>query len=36
MLPAVSVVIPCFNEAERIGDSLRVTLDYLGKFAAGK
>ena len=29
MLPAFSVVIPCFNEAERIGDSIRVTLDYL-------
>jgi glycosyltransferase involved in cell wall biosynthesis len=35
MLPAVSVVIPCFNEAERIGESLRVALDYLGKFAPG-
>jgi dolichyl-phosphate beta-glucosyltransferase len=35
MLPAVSVVIPCFNEAERIGESLRVTLDYLGGSAPG-
>ena len=33
MLPAVSVVVPCFNEAERIGETLRVTLDYLGKVA---
>jgi len=29
MLPPFSVVIPCFNEAERIGDTLRITLDYL-------
>ena len=33
MLPAVSVVVPCYNEAERIGETLRVTLDYLGKVA---
>ena len=33
MLPAVSVVVPCFNEAERIGESLRVTLRYLSEFA---
>jgi dolichyl-phosphate beta-glucosyltransferase len=33
MLPAVSVVVPCFNEAERIGESLRVTLQYLSNFA---
>ena len=35
MLPAVSVVVPCFNEAERIGETLRIALDYLGKFAPG-
>jgi glycosyltransferase involved in cell wall biosynthesis len=29
MLPPFSVVIPCFNEAGRIGDTLRITLDYL-------
>src|SRR5712691_1243079 len=29
MLPAFSVVIPCFNEAARIGQTLRLTLDYL-------
>jgi dolichyl-phosphate beta-glucosyltransferase len=29
MLPAFSLVIPAFNEAERIGDTLRVTIDYL-------
>jgi glycosyltransferase involved in cell wall biosynthesis len=33
MLPAISVVVPCFNEAERIGETLRLTLDYLGKVA---
>ena len=33
MLPAVSVVVPCFNEAERIGESLRVTLRYLSNIA---
>lgn len=33
MLPAVSVVVPCFNEAERIGESLRVTLQYLSNVA---
>jgi glycosyltransferase involved in cell wall biosynthesis len=35
MLPAVSVVVPCFNEAERIGETLRVALDYLGRVAPG-
>jgi glycosyltransferase involved in cell wall biosynthesis len=30
MLPAFTVVIPCFNEETRIGETLRVTLDYLG------
>jgi len=29
MLPPFSVVIPCFNEATRIGETLRQTLDYL-------
>ena len=29
MLPPFSVVIPCFNEAGRIGETLRLTLDYL-------
>lgn len=29
MLPAFSVVIPCFNEAARISDTIRATLDYL-------
>ena len=33
MLPAISVVVPCFNEAERIGETLRIALDYLGKVA---
>ena len=29
MLPPFTVTIPCFNEATRIGDSVRSTLDYL-------
>jgi dolichyl-phosphate beta-glucosyltransferase len=29
MLPAFSVVIPSYNEAARIGDTVRATLDYL-------
>src|SRR6202048_3178801 len=29
MLPPFSVAIPCFNEAARIGDTVRATLDYL-------
>jgi len=29
MLPAFSAVIPAFNEANRIGETLRLTLDYL-------
>jgi Glycosyltransferases involved in cell wall biogenesis len=29
MLPPFSVVIPCFIEATRIGETLRLTLDYL-------
>jgi dolichyl-phosphate beta-glucosyltransferase len=31
MLPPFSVVIPAFNEAIRIGDTLRVTIAYLAK-----
>jgi dolichyl-phosphate beta-glucosyltransferase len=31
MLPPFSIVIPAFNEAGRIGGSLRVTLEYLGQ-----
>jgi dolichyl-phosphate beta-glucosyltransferase len=31
MLPALSVVIPSFNEAGRIGATIRATLDYLEK-----
>src|SRR5216117_1598687 len=33
MLPPFSVVIPCFNEAARIGETLRLTLDYLASNA---
>jgi len=29
MLPAFSIVIPCFNEEARISETLRVTLEYL-------
>src|SRR3984893_1312483 len=29
MLSPFSVVIPCYNEAARIGDTVRATLDYL-------
>lgn len=29
MLPPFSVAIPCYNEAGRIGESVRATLDYL-------
>jgi dolichyl-phosphate beta-glucosyltransferase len=29
MLPPLSIVIPTYNEASRIGDSLRLSLDYL-------
>jgi glycosyltransferase involved in cell wall biosynthesis len=29
MPPPISIVIPVFNEAERIGESLRTTLDYM-------
>ena len=34
MLPPFSVVIPCFNEAGRIGETLRLTLEYLTVNAA--
>lgn len=34
MLPAFSVVIPAFNEEERIGDTLRLTLEYLGSISS--
>ena len=30
MLPPFSVAIPCYNEAGRIGDTVRATLHYLG------
>src|ERR1700747_2129756 len=29
MLPAFSVVIPCYNEAARIGETVHATFDYL-------
>ena len=29
MLPPFSIVIPCFNEEGRIGETLRVTIEYL-------
>src|ERR1051325_8505975 len=31
MLPAFTVVIPSYNEASRIGETVRETLDYLAK-----
>jgi dolichyl-phosphate beta-glucosyltransferase len=31
MLPPFSIVIPAFNEAGRIGGTLRMTLEYLGR-----
>jgi glycosyltransferase involved in cell wall biosynthesis len=34
MLTPFSLVIPCFNEQARIGETLRVTLDYLAANAA--
>ena len=33
MLPAFSLVIPAFNEAERIGETLRDVIDYLRKIS---
>ncbi len=35
MLPAFSVVIPAFNEADRIGETLRATIDYLRANTSG-
>jgi dolichyl-phosphate beta-glucosyltransferase len=35
MLRPFSVVIPCFNEAARIGQTLRLALDYLASNAPG-
>lgn len=34
-LPAISVVIPAFNEAQRIGQTLRETVNYLAENAPG-
>jgi glycosyltransferase involved in cell wall biosynthesis len=34
MLPPYSVVVPCFNEEARIGETLRLTLEYLAANAA--
>ena len=31
MLPPFTVAIPCYNEASRIGETVRATLDYLSK-----
>ena len=35
MLPAISAVIPAFNEAVRIGDTLATTITYLEKESPG-
>lgn len=35
MIPAFSLVIPAYNEAERIGQTLRAALDYLRANSAG-
>jgi dolichyl-phosphate beta-glucosyltransferase len=33
MLPSFSAVIPAFNEANRIGETLKLTLEYLARFS---
>lgn len=35
MLSPFSVIIPCYNEAARIGDTIRATLDYLSTESPG-
>ena len=35
MTPSLSIVVPAFNEAARLGASLRAILDYLSENAAG-
>src|SRR5215467_10011946 len=35
MLPSFTVAIPCYNEAARIGETLRATLDYLSTKCPG-
>jgi dolichyl-phosphate beta-glucosyltransferase len=35
MTPSLSIVVPAFNEAARLGGSLRTLLDYLGENAVG-
>ena len=35
MLPSFAVAIPCYNEAARIGETLRATLDYLSTECPG-
>jgi dolichyl-phosphate beta-glucosyltransferase len=35
MLPPFSVAIPCYNEAARISDTVRATLDYLSSESPG-
>jgi len=35
MLPPFTVAIPCYNEAARIGETLRATLDYLSTESLG-
>ena len=35
MTPPLTIVIPAFNEAGRLGASLRTVLDYLGETAPG-
>src|SRR4029077_1817328 len=33
MLPTFSIIIPCFNEEGRVGETLRVTIEYLAASA---